>query len=47
LEKVLKNVLETAGLYGKDQEFHFPLITKSGINGKDKNVHYYSYLIHF
>ncbi|HEY5561891.1 MAG TPA: beta-galactosidase trimerization domain-containing protein [Clostridiaceae bacterium] len=41
LGKVLKNVLETAGLYGKDQEFHFPLITKSGINGKDKNVHYY------
>lgn len=41
MDKVLENVLETAGLWGLDQELRFPLITKSGINQKGKVVHYY------
>jgi beta-galactosidase len=41
MEKILKGVLESAGLWGADQQITFPLITKSGINQAGKRIHYY------
>jgi beta-galactosidase len=40
-EKILKQALENAGLWGTDQALYFPLITKSGVNRAGKKVHYY------
>jgi beta-galactosidase len=40
-EKILEGVLKGAGLWGKDQELQFPLITKSGTNQAGKVIHYY------
>lgn len=40
-EKVVKQALENAKLLGVDQQLHFPLITKSGVNQAGKNIHYY------
>jgi len=40
-EKVVENVVKSAGLLGADQELQFPLITKSGINQYGKAIHYY------
>jgi beta-galactosidase len=39
--KVLEDVVKKAGVWGIDQEIAFPLITRSGINEKGKNIHYY------
>jgi len=40
-EKVIENVVKSAGLWRADQELKFPLIVKSGINQYGKAVHYY------
>ncbi|MBT32830.1 MAG: beta-galactosidase [Thalassobius sp.] len=44
-EKLLKAILadqvKKAGLWGDDQKLSFPIIVKSGINNKGKNIHYY------
>lgn len=39
--KILEAAVNNAGLWGKDQEISFPLITRSGINQKGKAIHYY------
>lgn len=40
-EKVIENVIKSAGLWGAGQELKFPLIVKSGINQYGKVIHYY------
>jgi beta-galactosidase len=40
-EKILEGAIKGAGLWGKDQELQFPLITKSGTNQAGKVIHYY------
>jgi beta-galactosidase len=40
-ERILEGAVKGAGLWGKDQELKFPLITKSGINQQGKTIHYY------
>lgn len=41
MRQVLEQAVKEAGLWGKDQEIAFPLITKSGWNEAGKLVHYY------
>ena len=41
VEKILADAVKKAGLWGKDQQLYFPLITKSGINNNGKMIHYY------
>jgi len=41
LEKIMINALIKTGLWGVDQELHFPLITKSGVNQFGRVIHYY------
>jgi len=38
---VLKQSVEKAGLWGKDQELAFPLITKQGMNEAGETIRYY------
>ena len=40
-EKILKQELDRAGLLSPDQEIHWPLITKSGMNDNGKTIRYY------
>ena len=40
-EKVLADAVKKAGLWGKDQELHFPVVIKSGVNRSGKAIHYY------
>ena len=40
-EKLILQEMERAGIKTVDQDLHWPLITKSGINERDKKVHYY------
>jgi len=40
-EKIVKTTLEKAKLWGLDQQLHFPLITKTGINHAGNKIHYY------
>lgn len=40
-EKVVEDVVKSAGLWGDDQEVKFPLVVKSGINQYGKVIHYY------
>ncbi|GAA4320141.1 beta-galactosidase [Mucilaginibacter gynuensis] len=40
-EKIMENAVKTAGLWGADQQLHFPLIVKSGVNQQGKTIHYY------
>ena len=40
-EKILIDAAQKAGIAGPDQQISFPLITKSGVNQKGKNLHYY------
>jgi len=40
-EEIIMQAIERAGLETPDQEIHWPLITKSGINDKGKTIHYY------
>ncbi|MFP5437237.1 MAG: beta-galactosidase [Bacteroidia bacterium] len=40
-DKILEGAVKEAGLWGKDQELQFPLITKTGTNAKGKTIHYY------
>jgi beta-galactosidase len=37
----MADAVNKAGITGPDQQLYFPLITKSGINQKGKNIHYY------
>ena len=39
MEEIMKNALIDAGLW--DNNLHFPLITKSGVNRNNKTIHYY------
>ncbi|MNC18407.1 Beta-galactosidase trimerization domain protein [compost metagenome] len=39
--KVLERVCRNAGLWGTDQQLHFPLINKSGINEAGRTIRYY------
>lgn len=41
MEKIIKNVVKEAGLWGIDQDISFPLITKSGVNQHGHIIHYY------
>jgi beta-galactosidase len=41
VEKLVTNAVRKAGLWGADQETQFPLITKTGLNQRQKPVHYY------
>jgi beta-galactosidase len=41
VEKLVTDVVKKAGLWGADQELKFPLITRSGVNQRQKAVHYY------
>ncbi|WP_235998489.1 beta-galactosidase [Hymenobacter sp. BT559] len=41
VEKLVTNAVRKAGLWGLDQETQFPLITKTGLNQRQKPVHYY------
>jgi beta-galactosidase len=40
-DKILADAVKKVGLWGKDQQLAFPLITKYGINQAGKTVHYY------
>jgi beta-galactosidase len=40
LEKIVENTLKDAKLWSSDQELHFPIVTKSGVNTQGKNVRY-------
>jgi len=40
-EKILLEGLERAGIKTVDQNLHWPLVTKSGINDGGRKVHYY------
>jgi beta-galactosidase len=40
-EKILKEALQKANIWGVDQTLSFPLITKSGVNQQGKKVHYF------
>ncbi|HEX7584433.1 MAG TPA: beta-galactosidase trimerization domain-containing protein, partial [Prolixibacteraceae bacterium] len=40
-EKLILQEMESAGIKTVDQDLHWPLITKSGINDAGKKVHYY------
>jgi len=39
--KIMEDAVRKAGIWSTDQEIAFPLITKSGVNGKGKKIHYY------
>ncbi|NHO67333.1 beta-galactosidase [Aestuariicella hydrocarbonica] len=41
IEKIMLQALEEAKLMGPDQQLHFPLIVKSGVNQRGRIVHYY------
>ncbi len=41
IEKLLADAVNKAGIKSVDQKLSFPIITKSGINEKGKNIHYY------
>ncbi len=40
-EKILKEALEKANVWGVDNQLHYPLITKTGVNQNGKKIHYY------
>ena len=40
-QKILERAVKDAGLWHEDQQLAFPLITKKGVNGRGKTVHYY------
>ncbi|MDP3180775.1 MAG: beta-galactosidase trimerization domain-containing protein, partial [Bacteroidota bacterium] len=40
-EKLILQEMERAGIKTVDQNLHWPLITKSGVNDAGKKVHYY------
>jgi len=41
MNKIMKNIVQEAGLWGKDQELTFPIIVKTGVNKAGKTVRYY------
>lgn len=41
MEEIYKILLKQTGLWDKNQELHFPLITKTGVNQYGKVIHYY------
>jgi beta-galactosidase len=40
-EKLVRDVAATAGLLSSDQDLHFPLITKKGVNLRGETVRFY------
>lgn len=40
-EAILKKLFQDAGLWSKDQQYSFPIITKSGQNSYDKTIRYF------
>ncbi len=40
-EKIILQEMEKAGIKTADQDLHWPLVTKSGVNDAGKKVHYY------
>lgn len=40
-DKLVTDAVQKAGLWGPDQELAFPLITRAGLNQRQKTVHYY------
>ena len=41
LKKILENVIKKAGLWGTEQQFTFPIIIKSGVNERGKQLRYF------
>lgn len=41
LQKIIRDAVTKAGLWGTDQQLSFPIITKYGVNQNGKTVHYY------
>lgn len=41
MEKIMNDVVKKAGLWGPNQQFHFPLIMKEGVNAKARTVRYF------
>lgn len=39
-EKILEDAVKKAGLWGAAQGLHYPVITKEGVNGMGKTIHY-------
>jgi beta-galactosidase len=39
-EKILPDAVKKAGLWGAAQGLHYPVITKEGVNGLGKTIHY-------
>jgi beta-galactosidase len=40
-EKLILQEMERAGIKTVDQDLHWPLVTKSGVNDAGKKIHYY------
>jgi beta-galactosidase len=40
IERVLRDAVKKAGLWGAAQQLHYPVITKEGINEQGKTIHY-------
>ena len=40
-EKILKGALVGAGLWGADQQFYIPIITKTGVNEAGTRIRYF------
>jgi len=40
-EKIILNEMDKAGIKTVDQDIHWPIVTKSGVNDAGKKVHYY------
>jgi beta-galactosidase len=40
MERILADAVKKAGIWGAAQNLHFPIITKQGINGSGKTIHY-------
>jgi len=41
INRVLKNAVQEAGLWGVDQELSFPVVVKSGVNAAGRAIRYY------
>ncbi len=41
MEGLLRFLLQENELWGRDQQLHFPLITRSGVNAMGRTLHYY------
>jgi len=41
LQKLMENVVKSAGLWGVEQEIKFPVVVKNGTNKANKKIHYF------